>query len=124
MLSLNLSHALSMGLVGVSKETVRNVANIARGSTTPITQVVSVDRTRVVGAEGLVDAVGSVGIAELLEVLFEVVGSGDHHGGDLVLGKAVLAWESGAAITLHEAGSAVAVGIGSGLDTDVAGALL
>lgn len=53
-----------------------------------------------------------------------MVGSGDDHGSDLVLGKAVLAGESGAAITLHEAGSSVAVGIDSGLDTDVASALL
>lgn len=111
-------------LVGAAEEAVGDIGDVAGGGAAAVAEVVLVDGARVVLAQRLVDAVGGVGVAKVLQVLLEVVGAGAHHRGDLVLGETVLAGEAGAAVALHQAGSGVAVVVVGGLDTDVAGALL
>lgn len=73
-------------LVGATQQTVSNIADIAGRRSTSIAQVVGVDRPGVVSAESLVDSVGIVGVAELLEVILEVVRAAANHGRDLLLG--------------------------------------
>lgn len=72
-------------LVGAAEEAVGDIGDVAGGGAAAVAEVVLVDGARVVLAQRLVDAVGGVGVAKVLQVLLEVVGAGAHHRGDLVL---------------------------------------
>jgi hypothetical protein len=69
----------------VAQESVDDIRDIAGGGTTAVAEVVRVHRAGVVGTQGLVDALGRVMVAKLLQVGLVVVGTGANHGGNLLL---------------------------------------